>query len=86
MLPVAVDSEGVFTIKQTISTPVGNVTVAHANSTGVKLLVIRADGKERYFSLQKEFEVFIPSDYGVRVSGDGKDKLTIEVVHRASGG
>lgn len=86
ILPVSVDSEGVFTVKQTISTPVGNVTVAHTNSTGVKLLIIRADGKERYFSLQKEFEVFIPSDYGVRVSGDGKDTLTIEVVHRASSG
>ena len=50
------------------------------------MLIIKADGKERYFSLQKEFELFIPSDYGVRVSGDGKDKLTIEVVRRPGGG
>lgn len=84
-LPFAIkaDADGnvhVFQTEFSVSTPAGDFSLSQANSTGVKKLIIKSSGKERYFSLEnKPFNIFVPSKYGVSVSYDS-NVLVIEVV------
>ncbi len=74
--------DGSFTVKSNISTPIGDFSLGYTNTTGAKLLIIRSEGRERYFSLARPFELYLPATHGINVSGDGNTTLTIEVVQR----
>ena len=82
IIPIAYNTISGFIIQQSFTAPFGKITASYANAGGAKLLVIRSNGVERYFSLGIPFEVFVPSNYGVTVSGDGKGKLVINVVNK----
>jgi hypothetical protein len=62
-----------------INTPVGSFGMAQSQQKGVTRLVIRANGKQRMFKVDRPFQVFVPTDYGVDISGDGERKLIIDV-------
>jgi hypothetical protein len=70
---VNTDGEASFSAELSISTPVGDFSISEANatSTGVNKMIIRSNGKERYFNLEnRPIKVFIPPNYGVMMSSD----------------
>lgn len=83
---VGVTESGKFSIEisPSVNTPIGSFSPRVKEAKGVKKLIIRSDGKERYFKLDRPFKLFLPTDYGVEVSGDGSDSMTIEVKARAA--
>jgi hypothetical protein len=83
LLPVSYNLvDGSFTVKQSIATPFGSLTMGYTNTSGAKLLVIRSNGRERYFSLDQPFEVFVPATHGVMVRSDGGGTIVLEVIAR----
>ena len=75
-------SGGKFTVDVTFNTPAGDFTLGTTNSSGVDKLVIRADGTQRFFSLDRGFKVFVPTDYGVEVSVEDDEVIYIDVKHK----
>lgn len=65
-----------------ISTPIGDFGTQVKEGKGVKKLIIKSEGKERHFKLDRPFKFTIPAEYGIDVSGDGAGTMTIEVKKR----
>jgi hypothetical protein len=68
------NSDGQFSVSvsNSIATPFGEVSLAGSKSTASpaapKRLVIRSQGHERILLMDRDFEVFVPAKYGVRVT------------------
>jgi hypothetical protein len=83
LIPITYDLlSGSFTVKKSLSTPLGSLTAGYTNTSGAKLLIIRSDGRERYFSLDQPFEVFLPASHGVAVKSDANGTIVLEVLKR----
>jgi hypothetical protein len=86
-LSVGVSSTGSLSVSasQSIATPVGTVTLTTSESTASpaspRRLVVQAGGHWRVLLIDRPFQVFIPSKYGVSVASDGQ-QLTITVLSR----
>ena len=86
-LSVGVNSTGSLSVSasQSIATPVGVVTLTTSESTASptspRRLVVQAGGHWRVLLIDRPFQVFIPSKYGVSVASDGQ-QLTINVLSR----
>lgn len=82
LVPITIGLTPSFTVGLSIATPIGSFDLSHSNSSGIRRLAIVSGGKTRYFSLDRPFNVFVPTDYGINVSYQGAESLTITVVSR----
>jgi hypothetical protein len=70
-----------FTLDEslTIPTPYGNLTVGYKAPPGIHMLRIVSEGKQRFLTLDRPFEFFIPTGYSTNVVFEGNDELILRV-------
>jgi hypothetical protein len=84
-LSLSLNSKGSFSVSvsDSISTPLGAVTLSASDSTASSArptrLIINASGRRRVFLMDRPFKVFIPSEYGVSMANDGQ-QLTLDIL------
>jgi hypothetical protein len=72
---------GDFVIETPLKLPGSQFLPGHKQGGGtnaVTKFIVRANGKDRYFSMKRDFELFVPAEYGVHVKKE-KETLVLEV-------
>ncbi len=63
----------------TVPTKYGNVTAGYKSAPGIHMLRVVSEGKQRYLTLDRPFEFYIPKGYSTSVAYEGKDELILLV-------